>query len=134
MKNRIGGTIYYKKSLMAAGPRLLLLDEPTRGLDYGLKAGLGNLLREIAGDGTTVVLVTHDVEFAAEYASRAVLLFDGRIAVDGPKHAMLGNSLFYAPQISRLFRGIDSGMLTFWEAVEKMRHSPIQNAFAEKNL
>jgi len=120
-------------SVMVAGPRLLLLDEPTRGLDYGLKAGLGNLLREIAESGTTVLLVTHDVEFAAEYACRVVMLFDGRIASDGPKHAVLGNSMFYAPQISKLFRGIDSGVLTFREAVEKMRHSSIQNVFAKKS-
>jgi len=110
-------------SVMVAGPRLLVLDEPTRGLDYGLKARLGSLLREIAKDGTTVLVVTHDVEFAAEYACRIVMLFDGRVAFDGLKHAALGSSMFYAPQISRLFRGFDSGVLTFREALEWMRLS-----------
>jgi len=120
-------------SVMVAGPRILLLDEPTRGLDYGLKAALGNLLREIAEGGTAVILVTHDVEFAAEYTCRVVMMFDGRIAGDGPKHAVLGNSMFYAPQISRLFRGIDSGVLTFREAVERMRHFRILEWACGKN-
>ena len=46
-----------------------MLDEPTRGLDYALKERLGKLLQRIAGEGTTLLVVTHDVEFAAEYAS-----------------------------------------------------------------
>jgi energy-coupling factor transporter ATP-binding protein EcfA2 len=115
-------------SVMVAGPQLLVLDEPTRGLDYGLKAGLGSLLQEIAGEGTTIVTVTHDVEFAAEYACRVVMLFDGRIACDGPKHMVLGSSMFYAPQISRLFQDVDNSVLTFREALEKLRFSLISVA------
>lgn len=110
-------------SVMVASPQLLVLDEPTRGLDYGLKAGLGNLLHEIAKDGTTVIVVTHDVEFAAEYACRVMMLFDGRVAYDGLMRTALGNSMFYAPQISRLFRGFDNGVLTLREALERMRLS-----------
>lgn len=110
-------------SVMVAGPQVLVLDEPTRGLDYSLKAILGSLLQEIAGEGTTVVAVTHDMEFAAEYACRAIMLFDGRIACDGPKHTVLGSSMFYAPQISRLFQEVDNSVLTFREAVEKLQIS-----------
>ena len=110
-------------SVMVAGPKLLVLDEPTRGLDYALKERLGKLLQGIAGEGTTVLVVTHDVEFAAEYASRTVLLFDGRLAADGPKHQMLGGSMFYAPQISRLFRQIDDSVLTFREGLSKLRQA-----------
>jgi len=108
-------------SVMVSDPRLLVLDEPTRGLDYRLKAGLGRLLQEIAGEGTTIVAVTHDVEFTAEYAGRVVMLFDGRLACDGPKHTVLGSSMFYAPQISKLFQDVDNTVLTFREALEKMR-------------
>ncbi|MDD4239685.1 MAG: energy-coupling factor transporter ATPase [Desulfotomaculaceae bacterium] len=114
-------------SVMVAGPQLLVLDEPTRGLDYALKARLGNLLQEIASEGTTVLAVTHDVEFAAEYACRTMMLFDGRVACDGPKYAVLGSSMFYAPQISRLFRDIDNGVFTFREAVEKLHISYLRN-------
>lgn len=110
-------------SVMVAGPQLLVLDEPTRGLDYSLKAGLGSLLQEIAREGTTIVAVTHDVEFAAEYACRTVMLFDGRIACDGPKHTVLGSSMFYAPQIKRLFQNVDNSVLTCREALEKPRLS-----------
>jgi len=115
-------------SVLVAGPQLLVLDEPTRGIDYRLKAGLGKLLREIALEGVAVVLVTHDVEFAAEYAGRVVMLFDGQVACDDPKHIALAGSMFYAPQVSRLFRDIDGGVLTFREAVEKLRLFPAQAA------
>ncbi|OPX84126.1 MAG: putative HMP/thiamine import ATP-binding protein YkoD [Pelotomaculum sp. PtaB.Bin104] len=108
---------------LVAEPRLLVLDEPTRSIDYGMKAVLGGLLQEIAREGIAVVAVTHDVEFTAEYAGRVVLLFDGKIAFDGPKHAALGSSIFYSPQISRLFRGIDSSVLTLREALDKMLSS-----------
>ena len=107
-------------SVMVQGPQLLLLDEPTRGVDYGLKAVLGKLLRKVAAEGTAVLMVTHDVEFAAEYADRIVMLFDGRIACDGPKHEVLCSSMFYAPQLSRLFQGICSSVLTLREALECM--------------
>ncbi|MCL6635797.1 MAG: ATP-binding cassette domain-containing protein [Peptococcaceae bacterium] len=115
-------------SVLAAGPHLLVLDEPTRGIDYRLKAGLGKLLQELALAGIAVVLVTHDVEFAAEYAGRVVMLFDGQVACDGPKHPVLAGSLFYAPQVGRLFRNIDGGVLTFREAVEKLRLFHVQAA------
>jgi len=106
-------------SVLVAGPRLLLLDEPTRGIDYRLKAELGGLLREIASSGGAVVMVTHDVEFAAEYAGRVVMVFDGMVACDGPRE-VLGESLFYASQMARLFRGTASDVLTVNEGLEKV--------------
>ncbi|NPV89772.1 MAG: ABC transporter ATP-binding protein [Firmicutes bacterium] len=109
-------------SIMVASPRLLLLDEPTRGIDYRLKAEMGRLLKEMARSGTAVILVTHDVEFAAEYSERVVMLFDGRIAYDGPKKKVLSNSMFFAPQIRKLFRGIDDELFTIREAVERVRN------------
>jgi len=108
-------------SVMVAEPQLLVLDEPTRGLDYRLKERLGRLLQAIAEEGTTILVVTHDVEFAAEYAHRVVLLFDGRIAADGPKQQTLGSSMFYAPQISKLFRHIDDQVFTFEEGLSRLR-------------
>lgn len=106
-------------SILVARPRLLLLDEPTRGIDYQLKAELGGFLSKITVSGGTVVMVTHDVEFAAEYADRVVMIFDGMVACDGPRD-VLGESIFYAPQIARMFRGIASGVLTVDEGLEKM--------------
>ncbi|MGB4215898.1 MAG: ABC transporter ATP-binding protein, partial [Thermacetogeniaceae bacterium] len=106
-------------SILVAEPRLLLLDEPTRGMDYRLKAELGGFLRGITAAGGSVVLVTHDVEFAAEYAARVVMIFDGMVACDGPRE-VLGESIFYAPQIARMFRGIAQGVLTVHEGLEKV--------------
>lgn len=107
-------------SILVAGPPLLLLDEPTRGIDYRLKKELGGFLREIAVAEGTVVMVTHDVEFAAEYASRVVMVFDGMVACDGSRD-ILGESIFYAPQMARLFRGTAADdVLTVDEGLEKI--------------
>lgn len=107
-------------AVLVTQPRLILLDEPTRGLDLRLKAKLGDFLRQEAAAGKAVVLVTHDVEFAAEFATRVILLADGRVVADGEKHAVLGQSFFYAPQIARLCRGICDGVLTPAEAQERL--------------
>ena len=69
--------------VMAASPRVLLLDEPTRGLDYQAKRDLGELLRRLREQGQAIVVVTHDVEFAAEYGEEIVLLSAGRVVARG---------------------------------------------------
>ncbi|MFZ5651072.1 MAG: energy-coupling factor ABC transporter ATP-binding protein, partial [Bacillota bacterium] len=107
-------------SVLVTRPELLVLDEPTRGLDYRLKAGLGSFLAGRAAAGAGVVLVTHDVEFAAEYASRVIMMFAGRIVSDGTRHETLGQSVFYTSQIGKLCRGFCDGVLTFDDAVESI--------------
>lgn len=107
-------------SVLVTRPELLVLDEPTRGLDYRLKAGLGSFLAGRAAAGAGVVLVTHDVEFAAEYASRVIMMFAGRVVSDGARHETLGQSVFYSTQIGKLCRGFSDGILTFDEAVERI--------------
>lgn len=105
-------------AVLVAGPELLLLDEPTRGIDCVLKRELGQLLRELQEKGVTIILVTHDVEFAAEYAGQVVIMFDGRIAASGSKYEVLRDSVFYAPQIARLFGDMAEGVLTVEDAVK----------------
>jgi len=107
-------------SVLVTRPELLVLDEPTRGLDYRLKAGLGGFLAGRAAAGAGVVLVTHDVEFAAEYATRVVMMFAGRVVSDGTRHETMGQSVFYSTQIGKLCRGLCDGVLTFDEAVERI--------------
>lgn len=107
-------------SVLVARPQLIVLDEPTRGVDYRLKAQLGQLLLEEARKGNTVVVVTHDVEFAAEFAQRVVIMHAGEVVAEGEKHALLGNSLYYSPQMARLCRGFCEGVLTVAEAEEKL--------------
>lgn len=103
-------------SILALGPKLLLLDEPTRGLDYQLKNRLGILLQELQKEGTGIVVVTHDVEFAAEYAKTVILLSRGKVIDSGEKHKMFTQSTFYSSQISKLFCGIDESIVTLKEA------------------
>jgi energy-coupling factor transport system ATP-binding protein len=85
-------------------PGLLLLDEPTRGLDYTLKRQLVALLREWQVEGVSVVLVTHDVELVAQAADRVVILSQGRVIADDAPQALTASPLF-APQVARLFPG-----------------------------
>ncbi|HAA89560.1 MAG TPA: ABC transporter [Peptococcaceae bacterium] len=116
-------------SVLVARPKLLVLDEPTRGIDYGLKKELGGFLQELAKEKVAVVVVTHDVEFAGEYSQRVLMMFDGRIACDGPKAKVLGESLFYAPQMARLFKGYADGVLTVEEGITRICfHGELQNA------
>ncbi|HSM57739.1 MAG TPA: energy-coupling factor transporter ATPase [Candidatus Sulfomarinibacteraceae bacterium] len=84
-------------------PALLLLDEPTRGLDYAAKEQLVALWRGWQRDGLGLLLVTHDVELAAQVAQRVIILGDGEVIADGPAGQVLGSSPLFAPQIARLF-------------------------------
>ncbi|WP_234410550.1 ABC transporter ATP-binding protein [Caldalkalibacillus mannanilyticus] len=69
-----------------ANPSILLLDEPTKGLDPVAKAEIGRLLQELQEQGTTIVMVTHDIEFIASHASRCAMLFNGVITSEGEPH------------------------------------------------
>ncbi len=84
-------------------PAALLLDEPTRGLDAEAKALLVELLRSWKRDGAALLVVTHDVEFAAALADRVVLLSQGEVIVDGAPAQVLAGSPLFATQVARLF-------------------------------
>ncbi|MFC9281410.1 ABC transporter ATP-binding protein [Streptomyces collinus] len=88
--------------VLAARPPLLLLDEPTRGLDYAAKARLVAVLRGLAAEGHAIVLATHDVELAAEIAHRVVLLADGEVIADGPTAEIVVSSPSFAPQVTKI--------------------------------
>ncbi|MEU5087915.1 ATP-binding cassette domain-containing protein [Streptomyces sp. NPDC021356] len=88
--------------VLAARPPLLLLDEPTRGLDYGAKSRLVAVLRDLAAEGHAIVLATHDVELAAELAHRVVLLAEGEVIADGPMAEVVVSSPSYAPQVTKI--------------------------------
>src|SRR5690606_36792793 len=70
--------------MMTTPGEVILLDEPTRGLDYNAKSELADTLRDLAQDGCAVVVTTHDVEFVADYATRVVVIAEGEIVADGP--------------------------------------------------
>jgi energy-coupling factor transport system ATP-binding protein len=88
--------------VLAPAPRVVLLDEPTRGLDYPSKDRLIGILRGLAGSGHAVALATHDVELAARVADRAVVLADGEIIADGPAREVVCHSPVFAPQIAKV--------------------------------
>lgn len=87
---------------LAPNPRVLLLDEPTRGLDYSGKARLTAILRASAAAGTTIVLATHDVELAAELADTVLVIADGDVVAHDDAREVLTTSPLFAPQIAKV--------------------------------
>ncbi|PKZ41485.1 cobalt ABC transporter ATP-binding protein [Kytococcus schroeteri] len=88
---------------LTAAPGVVLLDEPTRGLDHATKDHLATMLRRLADDGAAVVVATHDVEFAAAATDRMVLVADGDLVADGPTARVATSSPTFAPQVSKVF-------------------------------
>ncbi|MFE6714621.1 ABC transporter ATP-binding protein [Streptomyces sp. NPDC057695] len=88
--------------VLTGRPPLLLLDEPTRGLDYAAKARLVAHLRALAADGHAIVLATHDVELAAELAHRVVIIADGEVVADGPTAEVVVSSPAFSPQVAKI--------------------------------
>jgi energy-coupling factor transporter ATP-binding protein EcfA2 len=92
-------------------PAVLALDEPTRGMDRGAKATLAEELRVRAGAGQAVIVATHDPEFAASCARRAVLLADGRVIADGPVEELLAGGWYFATETARILGGAGGALL-----------------------
>ncbi len=88
--------------VITADPPVLLLDEPTRGLDYRAKERLAEVLELFAAQGTAVVMATHDVELVAEVACRTIVLADGEVVVDGPTAEVVVGSPIFAPQVAKV--------------------------------
>lgn len=89
-------------AVLVAAPPLVLLDEPTRGLDYAAKSRLVEILRGLSADGHAVLLATHDVELAAEVATRTVVVADGEVVADGPTADVVVGSPAFAPQVAKV--------------------------------
>jgi energy-coupling factor transport system ATP-binding protein len=92
-------------AVMVTHPGALLLDEPTRGLDYAAKQTLLKLLKTWRDDGMAVLMVTHDVELAVQAADRIILLENGQIIADGDPAVVLANAPTFAPQVAKIFPG-----------------------------
>ena len=89
--------------VLATNPRLLILDEPTRGLDYQAKDILVAILRKLSSAGTTIIMATHDVELVAEFATRVLVLAEGELITDGSTLSVLTASPAFAPQMAKVF-------------------------------
>ncbi len=88
--------------VLTARPRVLALDEPTRGLDYPAKAELARIVRGLSEEGHAVVLSTHDVEFVAQVADTVMVLADGQVVSSGPVREVLAESPAFAPQVAKV--------------------------------
>jgi len=106
--------------ILAHRPELLLLDEPTRGLDYGAKDTLAAVLAGLADQGVAVVIATHDVELVAAVADRVVVLADGAVIADGPAREVVGHSPVFAPQTAKILAPDD--WLTVGEVRTALEH------------
>jgi energy-coupling factor transport system ATP-binding protein len=95
--------------VLTSRPRVVALDEPTRGLDYAAKGQLAEIVGALAGSGCGVLLATHDVEFVAQVADRVVVLAGGEVVSTGPVGTVLAESPAFAPQMSKV---LGAGWLT----------------------
>lgn len=107
--------------VLSSAPQILLLDEPTKGLDAYAKKEIGVILHKLAQTGLTVVCVTHDVEFAAEWADRCAMFFRGEITSCGiPSEFFAGNN-FYTTAVNRMTSNYYKNITTVSDAVKIMR-------------
>ncbi|WP_455581137.1 ATP-binding cassette domain-containing protein [Dysosmobacter sp.] len=98
-------------------PDILLLDEPTKGLDAGFKQTLGEIFQTLLRRGVTLVMVSHDLDFCARYAHRCVLLFDGAAAAEGPPRSFFSGNSFYTTASNRMARELAAQAVTPEEVI-----------------
>ena len=99
-------------------PRVLLLDEPTKGMDGAFKEEFGALLRALCAQGAAVCVVSHDVEFCAQYADRCGLLFRGEVVTENAARAFFSDHYFYTTAAARIAREAAPGAVLCGEVVQ----------------
>ena len=98
-------------------PKLLLLDEPTKGLDSFFKVKFASILERLKQQGITIVMVSHDVEFCAEYADLVSMFFDGQILTTDTPHRFFGQNSFYTTAANRMSRCVFQNAVTAGDVV-----------------
>ena len=104
--------------VLLTDPKLLLLDEPTKGIDSFFKEKLASILCKLKEQGITIVMVSHDVEFCAKYADMVSMFFDGQILTTDTPRRFFGNNSFYTTAANRMSRHIFSMAVTAEDVVE----------------
>ena len=104
-------------------PKLLLLDEPTKGLDSFFKLKFANILKKLKQKGITVVMVSHDVEFCAEYADLVSMFFDGQMVTTDTPHRFFGQNSFYTTAANRMSRCVFQNAVTAGDVAELYRRN-----------
>ena len=97
-------------------PKIVLLDEPTKGLDPFFKITLAGIFEKLKAEGVTLFMVSHDVEFCAEYGDRCAMFFDGDVVSCGDARAFFAGNSFYTTTANRIARQWNSDLVT-WEEV-----------------
>lgn len=92
--------------VLQTGADIILLDEPTKGLDADLKVSLASLLRDLASDGKTIIIVSHDIEFVGQYSDYVSFLSRGKIVTTQRREAFFTSLNFYTTAVSRITNGI----------------------------
>ena len=110
--------------VLLLGPRILLLDEPTKGLDAEFKAVFAAILRQLTDAGVTVIMVSHDIEFCAEYADRCALFFDGNIVTQNRPRAFFSGNSFYTSAANRMARHILPQAVTVNDVIAALGGAP----------
>lgn len=107
--------------VLLSEPEILLLDEPTKGIDAAGKQMLAHILRQLRTEGVTMVMVTHDVEFAAENADRCGLFFDGEILAAAPSVEFFGGNHFYTTAACRMSGNVFDNVVTTDQLIRRCR-------------
>ena len=105
-------------------PRILLLDEPTKGLDAEYKTVFAAVLRKLTDAGVTIIMVSHDIEFCAEYADRCALFFDGNIVTENRPRAFFSGNSFYTSAANRMARHILQEAVTVNDVIAALGGTP----------
>ena len=109
--------------VLLTNPRLLLLDEPTKGIDSFFKEKLANILCKLKEQGITIVMVSHDVEFCAKYADSVSMFFDGQVLTTDTPRRFFGNNSFYTTAANRMSRHVFSMAVTAEDVVNLYREN-----------
>ena len=109
--------------VLLTNPKLLLLDEPTKGIDSFFKEKLAAILNKLKAQGITIVMVSHDVEFCAKYADMVSMFFDGQILTTDTPRRFFGNNSFYTTAANRMSRHVFSMTVTAEDVVELCRQN-----------
>ena len=104
-------------------PTFLMLDEPTKGLDSGLKRKLAAIFRNFVSQGGTVLMVSHDIEFCAQYAQRCAMFFDGSIVTENHPVPFFSGNSFYTTAANRMSRHLFANAVTNEEVISLCRQN-----------
>lgn len=104
--------------VLATKPKLLLLDEPTKGIDADSKHRLKAVLKQLKSEGMTIVMVTHDTEFACDCADRCAMMFRGEIVSEAVPREFFSENNFYTTAVSRMMRGVCDNAVSLGDVID----------------